>query len=728
MGWFNDQIEERTRRDSREFTFTMSQIANAVLDKHNSYSEHEGGAMAEVLRYFRYPMPEIPADIAEFDERLEFVTHQYGIMYRKIVLDGDWWKDSTGAILAFRSDNDVAVALIPRKSGGFMYFDVDKAKYVRVNAKNQAVFKREAILLYKPLPMKKLVPSDLVKYIFGQMTTFDLLSVFIASLACTLLSLSMSRLYGILMGDVIKNGEFPLLYAMMTFIVSLLIAQVLMLMIKFASVRRVTYRVSATFQAAFMARLLLLPAGFFRKCKSGELSGYIRQIEVLCEQFVSDVLAWGLALLLSLLFLVQIFRFAPALTVPTICVLALIVLFSVATYIVQRTRGLKLAKVQAEEDGISYELISGVQKIKIANAEKRAFSRWGKYYNAWLNETYNPHPLLKYNSLFALLLASIGMVAIYYFAAESGVKVSDYYAFNNAYAIVTGAFMSLLLSVSKKLAVMRSTIDAIRPILDTEPESYGKKRAACKTKGSIELSGVSFRYSDDGPMVIDDLSLEIKAGENVAIVGASGCGKTTLLRLLMGFEKPVKGTIFYDGENIMDLDIRSVRKMFGAVLQDDKLYKDDIFTNITSIAPWATMEDAWKAAETACIAEDIRNMPLGMNTKISEGNGGISGGQRQRILIARAILSNPKILIFDEATSALDNIAQKKISEAVDTLKCTRIVIAHRLSTIKQCDRIVFLENGHIVEEGTYAELIALNGRFSHLIERQQLQDGECAE
>ena len=260
-----------------------------------------------------------------------------------------------------------------------------------------------------------------------------------------------------------------------------------------------------------------------------------------------------------------------------------------------------------------------------------------------------------------------------------------------------------------------------KPIMDAEPEISEGKHIVTKISGGIELSNVSFRYEDNSPLVVDDLSLKIKPGQYVAIVGKTGCGKSTLLRLLLGFEKPQKGAIYYDGRDMGTLDLKSLRKKIGVVTQNGKLFQGDIYSNIIISAPYLSVDDAWKAAEIADIADDIRAMPMGMHTIISEGAGGISGGQKQRLMIARAVAPNPKILMFDEATSALDNITQKKVSEALDSLKCTRIVIAHRLSTIKQCDRIIVLDGGKIVEDGTYEELLEKQGYFHELVERQKL-------
>jgi ABC-type bacteriocin/lantibiotic exporter with double-glycine peptidase domain len=230
------------------------------------------------------------------------------------------------------------------------------------------------------------------------------------------------------------------------------------------------------------------------------------------------------------------------------------------------------------------------------------------------------------------------------------------------------------------------------------------------------------------PLLFDGLTLKIRSGQYVAVVGKTGCGKSTLVRLLLGFETPQKGAIYYDNQDISKLDKRSLRRNFGVVLQNSKLMQGNVFSNITVSAPWLTLDDAWEAAKFAGIAEDIRAMPMGMHTIITEGSGGISGGQRQRLMIARAIASKPKILIFDEATSALDNITQQHIASSLSKLKCTRIVLAHRLSTIKQCDRIIVLDDGKIIEDGSYDELIKNGGFFAELIQRQRLDNGESCE
>ena len=373
-----------------------------------------------------------------------------------------------------------------------------------------------------------------------------------------------------------------------------------------------------------------------------------------------------------------------------------------------------------KESGASYAIISGMQKIRLTGSEKRVFAKWGGVYAKEASLLYNPPFFLKISSVITMAISLIGTMVIYSVAIRNQISVADYYAFNSAYGSVSGAFMALA-SIASVAAGIKPMLDMLRPFMETVPEVSEEKQMVTHLSGGIELNHVTFRYKENEPIVLDDLNLKISPGQYVAITGTTGCGKSTLMRIMLGFESPERGSVYYDNTALRNLDLRSLRRKIGTVMQDGKLFSGDVYSNIVVTAPWLTLDDAWEAAEIAGIADDIRRMPMQMHTLISEGQGGISGGQRQRILIARAIAPKPKILFFDEATSALDNVTQKKISDALDQLKCTRIVIAHRLSTIRQCDRILVLDKGKIVEDGSYEELIEKNGLFAELVKRQQM-------
>jgi len=469
-----------------------------------------------------------------------------------------------------------------------------------------------------------------------------------------------------------------------------------------------------------MMRVLSLPADFFKKYSAGELSERAQNIKNICNMLVSALINTGLTSVFSLIYISQIFAYAKELVVPALVIVIVTLAFSVVTTFYQRFYSKKQMELATKESGMCYSLISGIQKIKLSGAEKRAYARWSNLYSRQVEATYNPPVFLRANTAFSSVISLTGAIVMYYMAIKSGISVADYYAFTAAYGMISSAFMSLSM-VATTIAGFGPIIEMAKPIMEAVPEVSEGKAVVEKLGGGIELSNISFRYSDSMPLVIDDLSLKIRPGQYVAIVGATGCGKSTLMRLMLGFEKPQKGAVYYDGKGLDTMDLKSLRRKIGVVMQNGKLFQGDIYSNIVISAPHLSLDDAWQAAEMAGIAEDIRSMPMGMHTVISEGSGGVSGGQRQRLMIARAIAPKPKILMFDEATSALDNITQKIVSDSLEALKCTRIVIAHRLSTIRQCDRIIYLEKGKIAEEGTYDELIEKNGKFASLVERQRL-------
>ena len=399
------------------------------------------------------------------------------------------------------------------------------------------------------------------------------------------------------------------------------------------------------------------------------------------------------------------------------------VLTIVATLISSR-RQRKVMEASAGLSGLVTALLNGVQKIKLAGAENRAFSKWAHAYSTYSRAAYNQPVLERALPVFVSLIGMMGSIYIFYLAGSRGMTLADYMSFNVAYGQVSGAVMGLA-SIAAQLAQIPPMLEMVKPVLEATPEMADDKPSVGTLNGSIEVSNVSFRYTDNSPYVLHNISLKIRSGEYVAIVGTTGCGKSTLLRLMLGFEKPTSGAVLYDGTDLSSVDVRSVRRNVGVVMQDGDLFAGDMFSNITIMNPRASVEDAWAAADIAGIADDIRKMPMGMQTLIGEGGSGVSGGQRQRLLIARAVCGKPRVLMLDEATSALDNVTQRHVSDALAGLNCTRIVIAHRLSTIREADRIIMLDSGRIVEDGTYDELVALGGKFADLVERQQLDDND---
>lgn len=725
MGWFDEQIKLRKRNDEAILEEAFVGMADAVLgtkmsEAYKSSAEKADGAIDEILKYYKVKPVEVPDSFKNLNDRLEYLLRPHGIMRRNINLEKGWYKNAIGAILGTRKDDGSVVAFIPKGLSGYVFFDATSGKWIKLSKKNEDLFETEAICFYKPFPLKKLTVPLLMRYIIETLSAADIVLVVLATFAVSAIGLLMPKINNILFGTVVVNQNIKMLIGITVFMICVSVSTMLLQSVKALLTARVGTKLELSVQAATMMRILSLPADFFKQYGSGELSSRSQYVQNLCSMLVSTIFNTGLTSVFSLMYISQIFVYTPALVVPALIIIFVTIAFSLATTFLQMHYSKKQMELSTQENGMSYALISGIQKIRLSGSEKRAYSIWSKLYAKQVGMTYNPPTFLRVNGSFSLIISLTGIIIMYFMSIKSGVSVSEYYAFNAAYGMLSGAFMSLA-GIATTVARFKPIVEMAKPIMDAVPEVSEGKLVIDRLSGNIELNNISFRYNENMPLVIDDLSLKIRSGQYVAIVGATGCGKSTLMRILLGFEKPQKGAVYYDGKDLNTIDLRSLRRKIGVVLQNGKLFQGDIYSNIVISAPHLSLDDAWDAAEMAGIADDIRRMPMGMHTVISEGSGGVSGGQRQRLMIARAIAPKPKILMFDEATSALDNITQKIVSDSLDKLKCTRIVIAHRLSTIKQCDRIIYLEKGKIAEDGTYDELIAKNGKFAELVERQRL-------
>ena len=725
MGWFDKQIRQRKQSDQRVFEDSIFRMASVVLGKSGAKVLDDErliskAAIDEILKYYRFKPAEIPAGVKDVEEQLEYCLRPHGIMRRNVRLEENWYRDAIGPVLAFRQEDGLAVALLPKPFRGYWLADPTARARVTLDRKTAALLQPEAICFYRPLPQRELGILDLLAYLKSCLNASDLLMILALTLLFTLAGMLMPQATRALTGFVLERGNVTILMGTAVFLVCVTVSSLLIGALRALAMSRLQIKASLSVEAALMSRVMNLPPRFFRSYSSGELSSRLSAAGQLCELLLGNVFSLGLTSLASLLYFSQIFRYAPALVVPALAIIAATLGISLAATLLQTKVNKKVLEASAKNTGMSYALITGVQKIKLAGAEKRAFARWANSYAEVSELVYNPPLFLKVSGVLTTAVSLVGTMLLYYLAVQTGVSASEYIAFNAAYGVVTGAFSDLS-GITLSAAKIKPILEMAEPILKTAPEAAEHKEMVTKLSGRIELSNVYFRYTDSMPYVVDGMSLKIRSGEYLAIVGTTGCGKSTLMRLLLGFETPEKGAIYYDGKDLTRLDLRSLRRRIGAVTQDGSLFQGDIYSNIVISSPKLTLDEAWEAAELAGIAEDIRAMPMGMQTIISEGQGGISGGQKQRLMIARAIAPKPKVLMFDEATSALDNKTQKQVSEALDGLKCTRIVIAHRLSTIKNCDRILVLDKGRIMEDGTYDELIAQNGLFAELVARQRL-------
>ncbi len=726
MSWFEEQLLTREESDNRDFESALDSIANAIIGTRllDALTQNEiaGSAIDEILKFYhcKPENDEIPAQITTLEEQIEYRMRPFGIKSRRVTLDKGWHKRSVGAMLGTLKEDGSAVALIPGKFSGYKIKNIKTGKQITVNGKTEKLIDSEAVCFYEPLPQKSLKMKDLLTFMVKQLSLSDIVIYLLLMALSSALGLLSPLFTKWLFNDVLESGDFQVLISLAVFMVCFSVSSLFLNSFKSLMSDRIGIKQDIAVQAAVMNRIMSLPADFFRGYSAGELSQRSAYVQSLCSTLFSTIGITSITSLFSLIYIGQVFVFAPSLVVPSLIITSATVVLSILTAHEQMKSTREKMEEASKSNGLSYSMITGIQKIKLAGAEKRMFSRWAKQYAREARAEYSPPLFLKLSSAISLAVSTAGVLILYAIAINNHVSVADYYAFNTAYGMVSSAFLAMV-SIAVSAANIRPSLEMARPILEAEPEIHTGKENIAELKGAIELSNVSFRYDDSMPNVIDNLSLKIKPGEYLAIVGSTGCGKSTLMRLLLGFETPQKGLITYDRKDLSKIDPESLRRKIGVVMQDGKLFLGDIYSNIVITAPQLGLDRAWEAAEIASIADDIREMPMGMSTLISEGQGGVSGGQKQRLMIARAVAPKPKILMFDEATSALDNITQKKVSDAIDSLNCTRIVIAHRLSTIQHADRIIYLDGGKITEEGTYEELIAKNGYFANLVERQRL-------
>lgn len=726
LGWFDEQIKERMKADNEVFEDSFIKAAGIIMGKKlsaamNDQRQTATDAIGEILKCFHVKPREVPDSMTDMNDTLEYLLRPHGIMRRNITLEKGWYKDASGPMIGTRTDDGSVVALIPTGMTKYSFFDTKSGKRVFLNKKTEKLIDKEAIAFYKPFPSTKIGIPGLLRYIVENLRPADIALVVIGTIAVTLIGLLTPKLNEMLFSDVIASGSIKALVAIAVFIVCVSLSSLMLGTVKDLLMTRLTTRLSLSVEAATMMRILSLPANFFKNYSSGELANRSQYINELVTQLLNMILTTGLTSVFSLVYITQIFAYAPSLVAPALIVIIGTVVIAAVSAVLQIKVSMRQMELASKESGMSYALISGIQKIKLSGAEKRSFARWGDMYSKGAKLLYDPPMLLKVNTVLTTAISLIGTIVIYFAAVENGVSVAEYYAFNTAYGMVSGAFISLA-GIALSAAQIKPILEMAKPILEAQPEVAEEKQVVERLMGGIELNNITFSYNENMPNVLDGVSLKISPGQYVAIVGKTGCGKSTLMRIMLGFEKPQRGAVYYDGKDLERIDLKSLRRNIGTVMQAGKLFTGDIYSNIVITNPRLTLDDAWEAAEMVGFADDIRSMPMGMFTLISEGQGGISGGQRQRLMIARAIAPKPRILMFDEATSALDNITQKTVSDSLEKLKCTRIVIAHRLSTIKQCDRIIVLDKGHIVEDGTYDELIENNGFFAELVERQRVE------
>ncbi|MEM8547863.1 MAG: NHLP bacteriocin export ABC transporter permease/ATPase subunit, partial [Pseudomonadota bacterium] len=694
--------ERQTNEDAmHEALLTVA----STVTRHDYQREVEAASESDVLAAMRLiaasldievKAPSYAAQGLELVSDVEAIATVSGFRTRDVLLKDDWWRQDVGPLLAWQEPNQDPVALI-RRGKHYRLINPRTEERVTVDANVSATLAGEAVMLYRPLPdsidgLKGLF-SFIGKTLWGDLGRIIGIGMFTGFLAALVPILT-----GILIESVIPRADVPQHLQILVALLVLALGTSSFGVLRSAIMLRMAGRADLHLQAAVVDRLLRLPVGFFRRFSSGDLVERAMGIHEMRGILTGTTISSLLGVVFTLFSLALMFYYSWFLaTIGVLLVLFSLLVTSLLSRLVLREYR-KVVEHEGEVENFTAQMLTGIAKLRVANAQTRAYARWLTLFSLQKRRFVNTQVYEDIEGLFQTFYPTLTQVVIYLGAAallarpDSGLSVGQFIAFFAAFGQLIGAVEALSAAVIEVLGVA-PLYERVKPVLEATPESARGELASTTVQGDIQISQVSFRYNPDTAPVIDRLSLRIQAGEFVAIVGPSCSGKSTLLRLLLGFEHPDQGEILFDGFPASQLDMGAVRRQCGVVLQSGKLTSGSLYSNIVGNGN-LTLEDAQRAAEQVGLDEDIGNMPMGMHTVVTEGVNTLSGGQRQRLMIARALVRNPAILFLDEATSALDNRTQDIVTDTLTNLNATRIVIAHRLSTIQSADRILVLDAG----------------------------------
>lgn len=658
---------------------------------------------------------------------LRRVVRLSGMQARQVCLEPGWQQQDNGPLIGFWGPERRLVALLPVSPDKYRMFEPDSKEMLLIEEETTREIHPIAYSIYAGFPGKSVSLSGLLSFMIKQCWSGDLWSIVFISMIAGVIPVLTPFVTQTIFEHIIPISDRQGLVMVVQVMVVAAFATASVAFVRGVAVLRCKNRARLAAEAALWMRLLSLPAAFFRQYAAGDLAQRMNSVTQLFTLLSNAAVSAVFNAVFSFWSLLVMLYYSWKLTL--VAGTVWVVYFGVSAFLQWRmvTAKRRMMEATGETAGQVLQIFNGLSKFRMQGAEAQAFYLWSRKFGEqwkWNRDfRWKSNWLELVNTLQPVLLTMlIFWLTMDWLDPRTGTQTNfitlpQFMAF---YVTLIGCNATLtgLISLSINLLEIVPQLERLRPILETEPEVSEDKLEAGDLSGRIEISNVSFRYGPDLPPVLHNISMNVRSGQFIALVGSSGSGKSTLLRLLLGFEKPETGSIYYDGQDLAEVNVASVRAQMGVVLQNGQLMAGDILTNIIGSLP-LSIDDAWQAAEMVGLAEDIRSMPMGMHTLVSEGASNISGGQRQRILIARSIVHRPRIILFDEATSALDNKTQAMVTESLSKLKATRIVVAHRLSTVINADVIYVLDKGRLVEHGTYAELMAKKGLFTELAQRQ---------
>jgi len=662
-----------------------------------------------------------PAQSGTESERLdpvERIAIASRVRTRAVRLDGRWWHDNVGPLVGHRALSGAPVALLWRR-GGYAAVHPATGRETPIEKANAEEFEPRAVMFYRPLPDRQLTPLGLLRFSMRG-SGGDLRNLLISGLVTVAIGALVPIATGKVLGEYVPKAQSELIVQVcLAVMVSSVVAAAFMLL-ENLTILRLEGRIESTLQPAVWDRLLRLPTRFFNQRSTGELASAAMGISAMRRMMagIGPVLAQSVTV--GAMNLGLLFWYSASMALAAIGMLVVIAALFLGLGLWQVRWQRRLVVLGNKLNNQAFQTLRGLPKLRVAAAENYAYAAWASEFARSRELQQKVGRIKNLTTVMGavyLPLCTLLMFMLLAGPARGVMSASAFLTFNTSVTMLLTAVTQLTGSFVSAVAAL-PLFEEIKPVLEATPEVRTASTRPGRLSGGIEARRLSFRYSDDGPLVLDDVSFDVRPGEFVAVVGPSGCGKSTLLRLLIGFDRPVSGSVLYDGQDLAALDQSAVRRQCGVVLQHAQPFTGSILDVICGTEPY-TPEEALAAAEMAGLAEDIKRMPMGLHTIVS-GSGAISGGQRQRLMIAQALIRRPRILFFDEATSALDNETQRTVIESTKALHATRIVIAHRLSTVMDADRVIVMEDGKVAQQGPPAQLLAdTGGRLHELVRRQ---------
>ena len=636
----------------------------------------------------------------------------------------DWWLGDNGAMLGYLRDGHTPVALIPSATGRYRMVNGRSGKTVRMTRHRAGELESHAVAFYAPLP-KSPVSARHVASMIGAGAGPHLLTYAATGVVVALIAFLPAVVLGLVVDRVAPTGDRGVLRAAIIGLVLIAFIGALVQLVQSVALMRAEGRGATRITAAFWNRILRLPSDVLRQYMTGDLAARAMSFQHLREAVTGTVANALTSLLFMLPAAGLLIAYEPALTVAVLGVGLVVLLTLVVLGAMQLPLRQRVLESRQHLNGLLYEFVNAIGRIQKASAMGSVFAAWAAPYELQKSAEHRANgieAIINAVSASAPLAASAALLAMFAFGATPGTSIGDFLVVYAATTVFFSALMRLGSSVSVLTEVL-STYRQAAPLLSltVEPATVEPIPGAIPNHlgGDVRLDHATFRYEPDGPLILDDVSIRCRPGEFVAIVGESGSGKSTVFRLLLGLDTPESGAVYYDGRNLSGFNLEVFRQRIGVVTQEATLMSGTILENIVGVDATLTEDDAWAAAELAAVADDIRNMPMGMNTSVGRDVTVLSGGQAQRLLIAGALVRKPRLLLLDEATNWLDNASQASVVASIERVIATRIVIAHRLTTIRGADRIYVMSAGKVVQEGSYDELAAIPGKFQDLVARQ---------